>query len=295
MPENVNLCLLCEDDRSTVFDLREFRDIQVVNKLCKNCGLVYQSPRMNETELENFYKSEYRQVYQGSQDPSNKDLIIQKARAEALVKILREFGVDNIDSFADIGSSSGLLLEEIREEFNCQVIGIEPGEAYRDHSEKRGLKVYESLEGVKQAGEPAFDLISMIHVVEHLPDPVNYLKRLRENFLTPDGRILIEVPNLYAHDCFEVAHLISFSRHTLFQMMKKAGYTTSFMQPHGQPRSNMIPLYITSLATPSVQSPDKSEVEEEKWIRIKRRAGLTHRRIIERLFPRQAWLPEYRG
>lgn len=294
MSEKVNRCPLCEDDRSIVFDQHEFRGFQVVNQLCKNCGLVYQSPRMTEAELLSFYQSEYRQVYQGSQDPSNKDLTVQKARAEALVEILREFGVDNIDRFADIGSSSGLLLEEIKEAFNSQVIGVEPGEAYRNYAENRGLKVYESLERVKQAGEPAFDLVSMIHVVEHLPNPVNYLKQLRENFLSSNGKILIEVPNLYAHDCFEVAHLISFSRHTLFQMMQKAGYTTLFIQPHGRPRSSLIPLYITLLARPRESLLDQNSIETERWIRPKRRTGMAHRRVLERLFPMQAWLPEYR-
>ena len=295
MPESVTRCPLCEDKRSSTFDQREFRGYQVVNKLCTNCGLVYQSPRMTESELEIFYQSEYRQVYQGSQGPSNTDLSVQKARAGALLDILREVGVDKIDRFADIGSSSGQFLEEIKEEFKCQVIGIEPGEAYRVYAENRGMKVYESLESLAEAGEPAFDLISMIHVLEHIPDPVNYLKQLRQKFLTSNGNILIEVPNLYAHDCFEVAHLISFSRHTLFQLMKKAGYTTIFLQPHGQPRSKLIPLYITLLAAPSEPAPDQSTVEEERWIRLKRRTGLAHRRIIERLFPRQAWLPEYRG
>lgn len=295
MPETVNICPLCEDDRSIVFDQREFRGFQVVNELCKNCGLVFQSPRMTEIELRNFYQSEYRQIYQGSRDPSNKDLAVQKARAKALVDILREFGVDQIDHFFDIGSSAGLFLEEIKDAFNSHVIGVEPGEAYRNYAENRGLKVYDSIERVKQAEEPSFNLISMIHVLEHLPDPVNYLKQLREGFLTSNGRIFIEVPNLYAHDCFEVAHLISFSRHTLVQILHKAGYTPLFIQPHGRPRSSLIPLYITLLARPRESLLDKNSIETERWIRPKRRTGMAHRRIIERLFPKQAWLPEYRG
>jgi len=295
MPKTVTRCLLCESDRSTQFDQREFCGFQVVNRLCKNCGLVYQSPRMTESELEAFYQSEYRQIYQGSQGPSEKDLSIQKARAGALTDILREVEVGKIDRFADIGSSSGALQEGIKEAFNCKVIGIEPGRAYRDYAEKRGLNVYENLDSVEEAEEPAFDLISMIHVLEHIPEPVNYLNRLRKKFLTSNGRILIEVPNLYAHDCFEVAHLISFSQHTLYQVVKKAGYMTTFLRPHGQPRSNLIPLYITLIATPSESSPDQNIIEVERWVQLKRRTGLAQRRTIERLFPRQAWLPEYRG
>ncbi|GAH07136.1 unnamed protein product, partial [marine sediment metagenome] len=107
-----------------------------------------------------------------------------------------------------------------------------------------GLKVFESLDSMKAAGEREFDLISMIHVLEHIPDPVGYLEQLRDNYLTPQGRILIEVPNLFAHDSFEIAHLTSFSRHSLVEVVKIAGFTTIFLEPHGRPRSNMIPLYI---------------------------------------------------
>jgi SAM-dependent methyltransferase len=250
---------------------------------------------MTESELENFYRSEYRQVYQGSEDPVKKDLTVQKARAEILANVLKSGGVEKIRRFADIGSSSGLLLEKIRHDYQCQVIGIEPGEAYRDYSDNKGLKIYESLKSVRRAGEAAFDLISMIHVLEHISDPAEYLKQLRKTLLSSDGKILIEVPNLYAHDCFEIAHLTSFSRHTLHEVMKKAGYSTLFLQIHGQPRSNIIPLYITLIAAPLAQESDDFKVNIERWIRLKRRAGMMHRRIIQRLFPNQAWLPEYRS
>lgn len=295
MSLTVTRCPLCENNRSTTFDQRDFRGYQVVNKLCRNCGLVYQSPRMTNSELQIFYRSEYRQVYQGSKAPAKKDLAVQKARSEILANVLEAAGVEKIRRYADIGSSSGLLLEKIHEDFQCQVIGIEPGEAYRDYSENKGLKIYDSLDSVRRAGEAAFDLISMIHVLEHISDPVEYLKQLRKTFLSSDGNILIEVPNLYAHDCFEIAHLTSFSRHTLHEVMKKAGYSTKFLQIHGQPRSNIIPLYITLIAAPLAQESDHFKVEIERWIQVKRRSGLMHRRIIQRLFPNQAWLLEYRG
>jgi hypothetical protein len=132
-------------------------------------------------------------------------------------------------------------------------------------------------------------------VLEHIPDPVGYLLELRKNFLAENGTILIEVPNLYAHDCFEVAHLVSFSRNSLVEVLKMAGLQTVQIEPHGRPRSNMIPLYISVLARPEPTDIGQSGVEIEKWIRMKRKAGLTHRKIIEKLFPYQAWLPEFRG
>jgi SAM-dependent methyltransferase len=293
MPETLSQCPLCKDERSTLFDQREFRGLQVMNRLCSNCGLVYQSPRMTEDELQEFYNAEYRQIYQGDAGPIQKDMAIQKARAEANVALLKDWGIEQVGRFLDIGCSTGSFLEELRKVYKCQVIGIEPGEAYRQYTQSRDLTVFESLEAANAAGERKFDLIAMIHVLEHVPDPVGYLKELRNNYLKEDGTILIEVPNLYAHDSFEVAHMTSFSRHTLMEVVKLAGFNTKYLEMHGRPRSNLIPLYISLLAIPVKKA--QSQLEIERWIRLKRSAGFAQRRALERLFPRQAWLPEFRG
>ncbi len=295
MPETLSQCPLCKDERSTLFDQRDFRDHAVTNRLCSNCGFVYQSPRMTDDELQVFYQSEYRQIYQGDEGPNQRDIAVQKARAKSIVNLLGDYGLEQVDRFADIGSSAGSLLEEIKDEYKCQVIGIEPGEAYRHYAQSRNLIVFESLEAADAAGEREFDLIAMIHVLEHLPDPIGYLEELRNSYLSEDGTLLIEVPNLYAHDCFEVAHMTSFSRHSLVEVLKLAGYQTEHLEPHGRPRSIMIPLYISLLARPEDDGNGQTKVEIEKWVRTKRKTGLAHRRVIERLFPHQAWLPEFRG
>jgi hypothetical protein len=113
--------------------------------------------------------------------------------------------------------------------------------------------------------------------------------------LSHDGWLLIEVPNLYAHDSFEVAHLIAFSHHSLSQSVMQAGYSVKYLQIHGLPRSNLIPLYITMIASPNYQMINKPEIRKERWTGLKRRSGMIHRKIIERGFPQQAWLPAYRS
>lgn len=295
MPETVTHCPLCGNQQNVIFDQREFHGYRVENRLCSHCGLVYQSPRMTGPELDEFYQVRYREVYQGSQEPSKKDLSVQEARAEMLVKLFKEVDITAVNRCLDIGSSSGLLIEKMQEAYRCQVVGIEPGDGYRIFAERKGLKIYQDLDEVEESEEPVFDLISMIHVLEHLPDPLNFLLRLKRKLLTPNGRLIIEVPNLYAHDCFEIAHLISFSRQTLAQMVKKAGFRTEFLITHGQPRSQLIPLYISLIASPADDLAEQEKFESENAVRLKRRTGMIHRKIIERLFPQQAWLLEYRG
>jgi SAM-dependent methyltransferase len=247
---------------------------------------------MAEDELEIFYQAEYRKIYQGGDSPNEKDLTTQSARAITLINYLEAFGVNDVSRCLDIGCSAGLLIEQFQIRYRCVGIGIEPGDAYRAYAKNRGLVVYPSLEGLKQAGEAGFDLISLVHVLEHLSDPVGYLSRLHKEFLSQDGRLLIEVPNLYAHDCFEVAHLSAFSEQSLSRTLRKCGFSVIDIKKHGKPRSELLPLYLTALAhtycgdptnTPSYGSVDRG-------VRFKRSAGMVRRRIIERLFPARAWI-----
>jgi SAM-dependent methyltransferase len=250
---------------------------------------------MADEQLAAFYEQEYRQLYQGDQEPSAKDLAVQRQRAEALFA----FTQANKASFThhlDIGCSTGALLKRFQEGFNSQPTGIEPGNAYRLYAQRHGLRVYASLDTLEADSITKFDLISVIHVLEHLADPVSYLANLRQQLLSPSGWLLVEVPNLYAHDCFEVAHLVSFSSHTLRQTLEKADYTIHTLQEHGKPRSILIPLYITILARPFDPESDTADEDAYKFIpergvKGKRQFGMLRRRILERLFPRQAWLP----
>lgn len=285
MPENITHCPLCQHDQSQLFDKRQFRGQPVENRLCTNCGLVFQSPRMTAAELDAFYAHEYRSIYQGEEGPTQKDLFVQNGRADWLLDFLAAQGITPTRCL-DIGASSGILLGRFAEYFDCAAVGVEPGEAYRTYAEKNGLKIYADLADLPEKG---FDLISMAHVLEHIPDPVAYLASLRGDVLTPSGVILIEVPNLYAHDSFEIAHMTSFSAHTLRETLAQAGYEVIALKKHGQPRSKVLPLYLTVLARPAAN--DELGVRGEKFVPFKRRVGMLWRRILTKFLPQQTWIP----
>jgi len=288
MTITVQNCPLCGSDQSSLFDQRNFRDQIVINRLCSRCGLVFQSPRMSDEELAAFYEHEYRLLYQGSSEPGRRDLAIQRQRAESLL-LFAQGHLTGVTHHLDIGCSAGLLLEHFKSVYGCQPTGIEPGNEYRSYAQGRGLTVYPMLDVLRATHPAQFDLISMAHVLEHLPNPVEYLADLRQNLLAPEGKLLVEVPNLYAHDSFEVAHLVSFSRLTLTQVLKKASYEIIGYLEHGRPRSRIIPLYISLLAQPTTAS---YHLIPERGVRQKRKWGLFHRRLVTRLLPRLAWLPQ---
>lgn len=290
MPETVSSCPLCKGEHSALFDRRLFRGLPVYNRICQTCGLVFQSPRMTDAERAAFYAAEYRQLYQGGEEPDAKDLAVQGRRAESLLAFCQACGLPGVWRYLDIGSSAGLLLQAFQGAYGCQVVGVEPGEAYREFAWNNGLDVVPSLDELKTIEFDRFDLISLAHVLEHLPDPVDYLSNLRKSFLEPEGWLLVEVPNLYAHDSFEVAHLASFSPHTLRQALSRGGYEIVALEPHGRPRSRLLPLYLTVLARPA-KAIVALPVEPESRVRFKRWWGMSRRWLLSRLFPRRAWMP----
>jgi SAM-dependent methyltransferase len=289
MSEAVAGCPLCGSTHSEPFDRRTFRGYPVTNRICASCGLVYQSPHMSDQELGVFYEQEYRQLYQGNEGPNPKDLATQKGRADALLAFVGD-RLPSIRRHLDLGCSAGLLLNRFQTAFETEPVGVEPGNAYRAYAQEQGLKVYASLDELEASGEARFDLVSMAHVLEHIASPAEYLAQLRENRMVPDSWLLIEVPNIYAHDCFEVAHLVSYSAHTLQQTLKRAGFEIFAFQQHGQPRSNILPLYLTVLARPS-KGKTPFQIVPETGVKRKRQFGMLRRRLLTRLFPRKAWLP----
>jgi len=242
---------------------------------------------MTETETQAFYESEYRLVYQGQEGPNPKDLAVQTARAQVALDFVDK-QVSSAAHILDIGCSTGILLQQFKIYYQAQAFGVEPGKVYRQYAQSLGLEVYSSLEDLRLAHESPFNLVSMMHVLEHLPNPHEYLRNLREKYLQPDGWLLLEVPNLYAHDCFEVAHLISFSAHTLAQVVQKAGFRVIQFRAHGQPRSQLIPLYLTLLARPD--STVSFSLKHDRLVRTQRQVGFIRRWFIERIFPERAWI-----
>lgn len=287
MPEELQRCPLCGSTKHQKFDERTFRGHRVINRLCENCGLVFQSPRMTEAEANLFYAGEYRKLYQGTDRPVIKDVLVQRARARCLTNFLKKY-VPTVDRFLDIGASAGELLQEVQRTYNAEVVGVEPGEAYREHMGQYGLRTYSSLDDLLREETQPFDVVAMSHVIEHLPDPIKFLSRLRKTALKEDGYLLVEVPNLYGHESFEVAHNFSFSPHTLRQLLYASGYRVEALQAHGCPRSDLIPLYITALAQPASRYADKT-IQGETGVAARRRLAMLRRKILLRLFPGSAW------
>jgi 2-polyprenyl-3-methyl-5-hydroxy-6-metoxy-1,4-benzoquinol methylase len=284
-------CPLCGESYSQIFHKLPLGKHEVEYVICKNCGFIFQSHAPSAKELDEFYSDQYRQPDIVNGKPAKRVLFREQARAKLIGKFLKKHKVNQIKSALDIGSSTGSLLKEMQAQFHAKVIGVEPGDTYRKYASIRKLEVYPSMEILGRKSTSKFDLITMMHVLEHLENPLEFLKNLRKNWLASQGALLIEVPNTYSHDSFEFPHVSAFTPHSLHEILKQSGYGVEIFYKHGRPLSKVFPLYLLALARPMQEIKAKGKVHRERLVVEKRAFGMLLRRVIQKLVPSLAWLP----
>lgn len=294
MPEIVEKCPFCASRNISLFE-RMFRDLLLEYHLCKNCGLVFQSPRMTREESVSFCTGAYYQLQEQKKYMMMHNSAVQRMRAKALVDFTHDLIHPN--SHLDIGCSSGTLLQYFQVEYEHLVsVGIEPDKNRRIFAWRKGLDVYSSLGELETSKYNAkrFELITMSHVLEHLREPFEYLRHLRYNVLALNGHLLLEVPNLYAHDCFELSHLFAFNSHTLQELLRHSGFDIIKFEKHGRPHSEILPVYLTVLCRPT-KVIASYPICPEKVVKFKRKVGLLWLHILVALFSRGKWFVKDKG
>ncbi len=98
-------------------------------------------------------------------------------------------------SILDIGAGTGDFLEYCRDN-KYSVTGTEPSEAARKIAKQKGIDLYKSIEEI---ADHKFDVITMWHVLEHVPNLFECLEQLKD-MLKEKGKLIIAVPNFKSYD-----------------------------------------------------------------------------------------------
>ncbi len=133
----------------------------------------------------------------------------------------------------DVGCGNGLFLSWMKE-LGWEVVGVEPDEkAVKVAREEYGLEVYQgTLESIKFP-DNSFDVITMSHVIEHVPDPLTLLYECKR-ILKPGGKLIVITPNIKSLGCSIFGkdwlhwdpprHLFLFSPRSLRVYAEQAGF-----------------------------------------------------------------------
>jgi 2-polyprenyl-3-methyl-5-hydroxy-6-metoxy-1,4-benzoquinol methylase len=160
---------------------------------CKNCLFRFTNPRPKEDQLGKYYKSEDYVSHSNTREGFINSTY-QSVRKYTLLKklqlISKYFKTGNI---LDIGCGTGEFLNTCKNA-KWNTIGVEPDDDARSMAIKNfGLDIRKESE-LKNLKDQSFDVISMWHVLEHVPklnERAEELKRL----IKPNGIIIIAVPN----------------------------------------------------------------------------------------------------
>lgn len=226
-PDPVDLCPLCGRRDGTVLSTRDRSGGRLVNLLCGGCGLIGVRPRPTRREYEDFYRSQYRLAYKRRRLPSRR----QQVRAARAARERLPWFLEAAPAGAgvlEIGCGHGYFLRLVRQ-LGHAAAGVEPDPACAEFARRVfGLEVEAAFaETVSLAGR-TFGCICAFHVLEHVLDPVRFLRSLHQ-FAAPGARLLLETPNAEApfprpSRRFHRAHLYSFSARTLSLVLEAAGW-----------------------------------------------------------------------
>lgn len=132
----------------------------------------------------------------------------------------------------EVGCGAGDSLLALRA-LGWQVEGLELDPAAVRVARGRGLSVKEGDLAAQDYADRSFDALAMVHVLEHLPDPIAVLGEARR-ILRKGGRLVVITPNAesLAHRRFGRAwrglepprHVQVFSRASLVRVVEAAGF-----------------------------------------------------------------------
>jgi SAM-dependent methyltransferase len=141
-------------------------------------------------------------------------------------------------NWLEIGCGYGYLLYRLKR-LGFEVMGIEPGRQGQEGAKRYGVEiVQDTFPGSQYKIKEKYDVVTHYGVLEHIQDPVMFLKAQRE-CLTDSGLILFSVPDCREYllqgdiSIFMHEHWSYFTPYSLSQVVRKAGLQLTHLESAG--------------------------------------------------------------
>jgi 2-polyprenyl-3-methyl-5-hydroxy-6-metoxy-1,4-benzoquinol methylase len=233
--ESLQACLVCDNESFTTYltctDHFLSQEAFTICK-CDKCGFLFTNPRPSAVELPAYYKSPEYISHSNSRKGLQNTLyqLVRKYTLGRKYKLIRHY--KHKGRILDIGCATGEFLNYFKNR-QWETFGIEPDEQAR----KMGISNYslriEDEDYLQKLPEASFDVITMWHVLEHVPLLNERIAQLRR-LLSPNGILLIAVPNPASQDAkfyksfwaaYDVPrHLYHFTQTTIKIIFSKHGF-----------------------------------------------------------------------
>ncbi len=232
--ETLAHCPLCGGDRSrTALSAQDHTVSKAVFHIqeCSDCGFQFTNPRPTLSTLGTYYQSpDY--ISHTNQNKSLVDRIYQYVRKRAIAnkRMLITAQVTHGKAL-DVGCGTGEFLHHLHG-YGFQVVGVEPSVTAREQAIAHySLPVVADLEDIQALAQ--FDVITLWHVLEHMPQPRETLKQLHARAAS-NALLVIAVPDRESWDAqhygaqwaaYDVPrHLSHFTRKDMGRLLDEHGF-----------------------------------------------------------------------
>jgi SAM-dependent methyltransferase len=165
---------------------------------CKSCGLVFTNPRPKLENLGLYYQSDKYYSHTSSQGGIIPFIYRKVKEINLKTKFKQVTAGSVINKVLDIGCGTGDFLNVCKKS-GIEIFGIEPDSKAR-YLAKEILKV-EILhpDQSEKIPDESFDLITMWHVLEHVPDLKKQISEL-SRIIKKGGKVVIALPVYESYD-----------------------------------------------------------------------------------------------
>lgn len=199
---------------------------------CLKCECVYVNPRPSASEISEAARTGLHSTEDGRINTTGRFWSGKarnfKNRLALLSQEPRELGPS--PRWMDIGCGFGELLIAVRELLpSARIEGLEPSEPKRRFAIRKGLSVSERP--LASLPSHAYDVVSLMNVFSHLPDPKSFLREMTR-ILKPGGCLIILTGNgadvercNYPGPLYLPDHLVFAGQNILSSLLARQGFT----------------------------------------------------------------------
>ncbi|MCX6277371.1 MAG: class I SAM-dependent methyltransferase [Bacteroidetes bacterium] len=201
MTEELSTCPICNKTKFILFSSIKdhFLSKETFHVMqCTACGFRFLNPRPDAADISYYYQSkDYI-----SHDASKKDLISHIYKLARNISIRNKYNLVRqyceTGAILDFGCGTGEFLAYCKK-MKHQVVGVELNNKARDFAiNQQKIEVFNDI-NTYELNLRTFDCITMWHVLEHVHDLSQTLKRIN-SLLSNSGILIIAVPNCNSPD-----------------------------------------------------------------------------------------------
>ncbi|WP_024768614.1 class I SAM-dependent methyltransferase [Aquimarina macrocephali] len=162
----------------------------------KEYDMLVTSPKPNEKELGKYYESEDYISHTDSKRSLFEKLyhLVKTYSLNKKVKLISKLNQQR-GVLLDIGAGTGDFLSAAKNR-GWKIEGVEPNNQAKELAKQKGIDLKPETANLDSK---SFDVITMWHVLEHIPDLQLQIRELRR-LLKPNGFVIIAVPNFKSYD-----------------------------------------------------------------------------------------------